>query len=956
MEALEKLEKINNTHTQSIIEFIRLHLNKFLLISYELLSIPFVTRDGKYRQARFPYQVIGGMGIHIMNSLYPTGKHIHTADIDIEIAPLVSLSGNKAIPLGVYESTNASGNVEFPLLKSKKGKAVDKVYKVHDAYLDYIKFLSYNLGLILTRELPSLSELNSVLKPVDPRMDPETINEIPEFSYDVGNFHVSVIFNINFISKIQIVINLNDKIEHVVEFIFFKSVYSYFYPGIENIYPFVLKNTLIAPPYDLLKQNIEALLSRMYKKEMFDSTYLKKQNAESRSDLIRMNYKMKETIYRFSVLLEINALYLTSIDTTSSSTVRSNITQALYYFIIELNKKTYRTQMVIALLYEVFSSNIEILKFILGERFDHFKTLIDSFSTKLVAAAPPANEPFTAVTRGAKVENAVVSAIARTPGYFNVLSNNNTNILKPSVSSVHDTNTKTNRPLPKIVLEENIDKLIAEAIKNNKAPPSNNDYSVINCVVIKEPACIEIPKENIIGITDPNGKLTTILRRHRTNLKTILNFINTKTPDFLFIYIMPSRIYSYYKIEESLASNIIYEPPCFYHIYVLLEILYIFINKSLTNVDISNYYDFYLMTLEQLKNNEMLSESYIQEKLNECDHAFVKTQFDKKNTQKVVDKLKSIISTIIITLLWTLIEKYNLKNLYPKIDGLQALFQKYKNKEISNTQLFGFLLLIRGSILNRIITTNYKKSVYLFIPHRFIGTFGLNDTQVNVDLYQLLEAFHRLQFRYDDFPKPSFNKLLDGVISNPADYKDNTNEICLDYNANMILNIIDLDNYDIKQKDLVNYVFKSFSDILLNDVEFLLKIDAIIKIPDLRTRMTKLRSTIEDTQLNANQSFHSDNNTGNKNILITSNPEFAALLMDGLKKKTKTKVNAYLEAHPDFKTELDLAERTDSFMIKLDIITSDPRNIDKIKALYPHYTRFIYTPKAGGSRKTRKAK
>ena len=953
METLENLEKINNTDTKSSIEFIGPYLDKFLVIIKELLNIPFATSDNKFRQAAYPYQIIGGMGLTFVNGVFPTGKRINTSDIDVEIAPLVSLTGKEATPIGVYESVSSSNSVAFPYLVSKKGKTTGKVYKVNYAYVEYISFLSYNLRLLLQRYYDTFfSELDTKLKPVDPRLDPETLHEIPELSYDFGKLHVSVIFNINFISKIQIVINHKDKIEHVVELIFFKSVPSYFYPGIENINPFIINGTLITPPYDLLKQNIEAILSRIYKKELFDASYLKKQDADSRSDIIRMNYKIKESIFRFAVLLEINSLYLSSIDTTSANIVRNNIIQALYYFIFELNKKSYTSQLVVGLLYEAFSTNIEILNLIFQGRFEHFKTLIVTLSTKLIAPTA-ANNTFTLVTRGARPKNAVV-VNKPLPGAFNVLNTNNNGngMLKETVVSVVNVDKK---PLPKKVLEENIDKLIADALMKNKEA-SEIEYALINCVVINEPACIERSKEVIIKLNNPDGSPNTILRKHRTNLKTILNFINTKTPDFLFIHIMPTRTYSYYEIEESLASNIIYEEPSFYHIYVFIELLDVFLNDVLTIDKIANYYDYYLMTLEQLKNNKMLSDTYIEEKISECDHTYVRSQFDKKLTQNVINKLKSTISTIVVTLLWILVEKYNLKKIFPKIDDLHALFQKYKNKTINNTQLFGYLLLIRGSILNRVISSNYKESVYLFIPHRFTGTMYLNEEQVGVYLYQLLEAFHRVQFRYANFPKPSFNKLLENININPDDYKDNTNEVCLDYNANMIINILDLDNYDVKQKGLVNYLFKTFNAILINDVSFLVDIDAIIKIPDLRTRMTELQKLIKEAQKNANMSINSDNKSGNKNILLANNPELAALLIDEHKKKSKNKVTAYLAANPDFKTELKLAENTDSFLRMLDVITSDPRHISQIKALYPRYTRFIYKPKAGGSRKTRKAK
>jgi hypothetical protein len=953
MESLENLEKINNTHTKSSIKFIGPHLDKFLVIINELLNIPFATSDNKFRQAVYPYQIIGGMGLLFMNGVYPTGKKINTSDIDVEIAPLVSLTGKEATPIGVYESVSPPNRAVFPYLVSKKGKTAGKVYKVHDAYVEYISFLSYHLKILLQRYYDTFfSEVDAELKPVDPRLDPETLHEIPELSYNFGKLHVSVIFNINFISKIQIVINHKDKIEHIVELIFFKSVPSYFYPGIENINPFIISGTPITPPYDLLKQNIEAILSRIYKKELFDTGYLKKQDADSRSDIIRMNYKIKESIFRFSILLEVNSLYLRSIDTTSASIVRNTIIQALYYFMFELNKKTYTSQLVVGLLYEAFSSNIEILNLIFQGRFEHFKTLIVTLSTKLIAPTA-ANNTFTPVIRGVKAKNVVIANTPKLSGYFNVLNNGNNDdtILKEAVVSF----VNVEKPLPKKVLEENIDKLIEDALRKNKEE-SEIEYTLINCVVINEPACIERSNEVEIRINNPNGSPNTILRRHRTNLKTILNFINTKTPDFLFIYIMPSRIYSYYEIEESLASKIIYEEPSFYHIYVFIELLDIFLNDSLTIDKIANYYDYYLMTLEQLKNNQMLTTTYIEEKISECDPTYVKTQFDKKLTQNVINKLKSITSTIIVTLLWNLIEKYNLKKIFPTIDDLHALFQKYKNKTISNTQLFGYLLLIRGSILNRVITSNYKESVYLFIPHRFVGTMYLNDAQVGVYLYQLLEAFHRVQFRYANFPKPSFNKLLDTININPTNYKDNTNDVCLDYNANMIINILDLENYNDKQKGLVNYVFKTFNSILLNDVGFLFNIDTIIKNPDLRTQMTELQKAIREAQKNANMSINSDNKSGNKNILLASNPELAALLIDGVKKKSKNKITAYFAANPDFKTELNIAENTDSFLRILDIITSDPRHISRIKALYPRYTRFIYKPKAGGSRKTRKAK
>jgi hypothetical protein len=336
MESLENLEKINNTHTKSSIKFIGPHLDKFLVIINELLNIPFATSDNKFRQAAYPYQLIGGMGLLFMNGVYPTGKKINTSDIDVEIAPLVSLIGKEATPIGVYESVSARKSPVFPYLVSNKGKTAGNVYKVHDAYVEYISFLSYHLKILLQRYYDTFfSELDAELKPVDPRLDPETLHEIPELSYNFGKLHVSVIFNINFISKIQIVINHKDKIEHVVELIFFKSVSSYFYPGIENINPFIISGTPITPPYDLLKQNIEAILSRIYKKELFNTGYLKKQDAESRSDIIRMNYKIKESIFRFSILLEINSLYLRSIDITSASIVRNNIIQALYYFIFE---------------------------------------------------------------------------------------------------------------------------------------------------------------------------------------------------------------------------------------------------------------------------------------------------------------------------------------------------------------------------------------------------------------------------------------------------------------------------------------------------------------------------------------------------------------------------------------------------------------------------------------------
>jgi hypothetical protein len=167
----------------------------------------------------------------------------------------------------------------------------------------------------------------------------------------------------------------------------------------------------------------------------------------------------------------------------------------------------------------------------------------------------------------------------------------------------------------------------------------------------------------------------------------------------------------------------------------------------------------------------------------------------------------------------------------------------------------------------------------------------------------------------------------------------------------MIINILDLSSYTPIQKKFVDYVFKTFSTTLLNDVEFLLNIDTIIKITEPGIMIREFKTAIDQALLKSSETLSSDNKSENKNILIESNHDLKKLY----NKKNMRKVDSYYAANPDFKAAIEIADNTDNFLRNLDIISSDPHNFDKIKELYPRYKKFIY-PTKGGSRKTRKAK
>lgn len=954
-----------NRHREAIVEFINPYKSSFFNLIAETFSKPFVSTDKKIKSPQYPYQIIGGDALFFMNSMFPVIEQenlIRSPDIDIQVAPLIEEVGGKNKPIVFYEPiTNeekgivSRNGVRFPYQVITRGKYKDTILKVNNACLEYVIFISNIIKNILINILTS-TDLNNHIEHVNPALDPESVNEHPDLSYDVERVHVSVIFDVNFITKIQILINYKGTIEHIVEFIFYNSSRSVFFTEITNFEPFIINDILIASSVDLLKQNIEALTSRIKKKIIFDSEYSKAPtNNTKKQQVIHIHTKLNNTIERIGVLILINQKYLETIKQSAGlDYIKFSLFSAFNYLLDQL--KTIQVPLSIMkkicmkltlhnnTIEEIIANNgLYILK--LSELCSNYKE------------PEKQNEPWTNVKSRAKAPNAI--PMTRGP----ILTGHNFSVLKEEgeledepqvirdvVASVPTKRgTKPSIPSLNNITAADLEALLEPYVVRKKDPLRN--FINIDCVIIKEPSNLKQPTVELLEV---GSSADNIQRVYRETLVSILNFINERTPNFLFVYIMPSEIYTYYKIEPSLDKNIIYEEPCFYHFYKLFRFLHIFnFRKTITVADLIKTYNLYLLTLEQLRINKMLSDDYIKSRLEECNESFVNRNIRNKNINAITKKLVEVITTILLDIIWPLIEKYDLKKLYKNKEVLDRGITEYKQ---GKRDIYPAFLLIRCAILNRMIEERNinKSSIYLFSPLSILSTENRSDEETEVIWGNLLDLLIMNNFKFLSFPNPSYKTLVDNKIIKDEYKLDKSNTLCLEYNAHQILitpNLIDITKDE--NKKFLSFIFNNFKQTLLNDEHtFLNVINSILLASDTNiNRMTKLKlitPIIEDKKRDAGRSLLADMTSHNINLLLYDMPD----LRQKYHTLNKEAAINYVSGIEGLATRVKIIENSDIFLANLDIISSNPLiTSEELQALFPDYKKYVYNPNGGGSRK-----
>lgn len=886
----QRLEEAEDKQRASTIELISQYKQIFLFdIAQPILSIPF-EHDG-YRTTGHPYQLIGGEAVYYLYNLITKKTiDISSPDIDIEVAPLVDWGG-KPIPL--WRETSKQSDV-FPYFKYKR-----RSVEVYPAYVAYMKFVSMELKKALESFIQtSLAPLNAQCSPVNPKDDVEASYENAELSYDVGNFHVSVIFNPSFMCKIQILINYHGSIEHIVELIFFKSKISHFSPMVDgvkqngaivSITPYVgYKGLFIATPFDLLENNIEAYISRLSKKAKIESAFDGSEQAVN--TLVHMNTKIRNTVDRIVILIGLTDVVCRE---AVNVDLDERFREALSYLLAHINPKL-----------------CDKLKEVEGIFINLFSK-VDILDKCSVSKTPVSKTPVS------KTPNVNSKANSKSKYNFRVLlldDDDNSNPIKEAIDinqsrdiiqSATKKYTKVKAPTIDNMSSTNFNAAITPFLTQTLPTPTPSTQATevtkvikankpLEIIIIKEPMALDQPMIYV-------PKIPQIVELHyRKTLVSIMTFLKERDPDFTLVYLMPSLNYSYYK-GSHLYKNIIFEDPSSHFIYKL----YIHINHLVdapttkTNSDFPYNEAFNEMTIliDQLQQHRLISQEKIASLEKICGRKFLVENYLRGNYSIVKTALIEALSDIIVYLLFIMMKKNNILSEFKyssEYDIKRAITAFIKNK-MSTIMFFSYLLNVRMKILYNLLQ---NKKAYMFIPYYMLGTLPDYPKESNEGYQALLfQVLKNLKITLRPLPTPSFTQLIGlGIV--PKTYELNhLNQFCLEYNANVILNHIKGKNISPVKKYIASIVFV-YENILLNtDQQIQVKTqngrnvinhsNAIL--PKLFTlifsedpeKEDKLASFIKATKKNAHDYLYSDiilYNEENLDRQIRENPKDAAKL------------------------------------------------------------------------------
>jgi hypothetical protein len=299
---LKSLQEQRNTHRNSVVGVFSPLLPYFraAIANGEFINsaIHFGSANQRFTPQKvprdIPYQFIGGDAVAVMeNDLRATGKSVFpradprpdvSPDIDVELAPLMeyrnSANGSQQlyyVPLFIQQMVPPQLTPEQAAAAAGGGGAAmpPPTYQTapHPAYVHFGSILSANVSTFLAKlsQLPALQPTLAALDPITPeiiRADPEAIHELPAFSRTVGKFHVSLIFNPKYVSKVQVLIVNQGKAEHILELIFASQQ-----TPLEEVYTSPTTQLLVPTPLVLFEKNVIAAVNRMKKKQFFEDSY-----------------------------------------------------------------------------------------------------------------------------------------------------------------------------------------------------------------------------------------------------------------------------------------------------------------------------------------------------------------------------------------------------------------------------------------------------------------------------------------------------------------------------------------------------------------------------------------------------------------------------------------------------------------------------------------------------------
>jgi len=844
---LESLEYRQNSQREELIGLVRpIKMALYAVVKQvfaDLENISLSTNEGEFYIPENSYRLIGGDAV---------SSSIESPDIDIEIAPLQKADGTT---INFYRSLTApmpgstlptkgpyEGDISVDLpyvvhyrtrvIRDKQGvfERADKVsyeiFEIHPGYFEYMKQVRVFLESIFIQILQtnqSLQDFSRLCQPVDPMSDPETMHE-SLLSFTVGVFHFSVIMNPNFISKIQLTVNVNGKTEHILELIFFKTQLSYFFPDIKEFDVNRVNDLLVATPHDLLEQNIEAFISRIGKKNSIEASFLKGKATEQ--DVIYINNKVYNTLIRIEILL-------------SNLPRDERVKAALIYLSEKVGKASPFLKTRIC---SVVGAEPEMANFCAAAPVQATPveaTPVEAAPFPRGGATPlggtatpfprggstPANRTVSVKPIGGKKKvnkqndniNALLAEVewktvkggktpAKTQKETPVATpamltfgfeedEEETEPIKPVISS-KPLNVKRYKPAPPLK-EEDFETLITQQRNIVGGNLENIPY-----YLIKEPLNIGTPiVEAIVS--------GTIELKHRDTLFTMLDFIHNRgEEDFIFVYTLPSiHTGLYYYNREKYQGNMLYEEFSLYHIYklhthlVTLFTMEIYLDRSRKQEGIKGsrgreeklrenlvlLYNSVIITIEHIRNHGFLTAE-----LSMFDTKFThEYMLDKSSLfMTIKSELSDMLLEYISAMLFKLSEKYLIKDIY-KLQTKEKLKERLKG----DGQFLFVFNSYRAAILNRQIEKKkrtHKGAVYMFIPYNTLAVDQLNETARQEHEPMFYEAITETFGKPLILPTPKYDEITElfnlSIPLNPM------NGICLEYNSIMIFNTLAIFN------------------------------------------------------------------------------------------------------------------------------------------------------------------
>jgi chemotaxis protein histidine kinase CheA len=239
------------------------------------------------------YQIIGGCAFKLLDETE------ETPDIDVEVSPFLTY-GTKVLFYTKYEGKLPT---ELPIFPER-----GENYTVNPVYLFLCQSIQQSLRGELLERQAELTPLTASFGTVDPEKDLETRQEYKSLSAEYGKFRVSTIFNPSFVSKVQVTVEIEGTIEHILEIILHTGKTYHFELEKIPMDPVEIKGLNVVKPGILAKQTAIALVNRLNKKSSFEQAlqdpehYLRKKYGENDESLTRslvsVNHKLETTIRR----------------------------------------------------------------------------------------------------------------------------------------------------------------------------------------------------------------------------------------------------------------------------------------------------------------------------------------------------------------------------------------------------------------------------------------------------------------------------------------------------------------------------------------------------------------------------------------------------------------------------------------------------------------------------------